>query len=346
VSPFAVEELVLPARADAPDAADALEVIEIRNLIEIEGFGLDERRLRPDEILPHWQDPHAPVRLFGVRADGRIVGSGHYEWLLEDADGCWITIHVLPEFRRRGIGTALSNHLEALAASEGRTKLVTYAASRSADGELLPAPTGFGGVPAANAEVQALLKAGYRLEQVERCSRLALPIDVTVPSPAAGYRLVYWRNHTPEAWLDDMALMFTRMSTDAPTAGLDEPEDVYTAERVMQYEAAQDESPRTQIVVAAVHIETGRLAGFSELRVPIEGDRAVSQGDTLVLREHRGHRLGMLMKAANLDRLQREFAGHPCIITFNAEENRFMLDVNEAVGFVPVGYEGAWRKDL
>jgi hypothetical protein len=54
----------------------------------------------------------------------------------------------------------------------------------------------------------------------------------------------------------------------------------------------------------------------------------------------------MLLKLANLVEVQRRMPGHPSVITFNAEENRHMLDVNEAVGFVPIGYEGAWRRDL
>jgi hypothetical protein len=80
--------------------------------------------------------------------------------------------------------------------------------------------------------------------------------------------------------------------------------------------------------------------------VPAQRDRCVDQYATLVLREHRGYRLGMLLKVANLAHLERERPGHPSVLTFNAEENRPMLDVNEAVGFVPIAHEGAWRKDL
>jgi hypothetical protein len=70
----------------------------------------------------------------------------------------------------------------------------------------------------------------------------------------------------------------------------------------------------------------------------------VEQQDTLVLREHRGHRLGMLLKVANLRQLALQFPEQSAVTTFNAEENRFMLDVNEALGFTPMGYEGAWRR--
>ena len=52
------------------------------------------------------------------------------------------------------------------------------------------------------------------------------------------------------------------------------------------------------------------------------------------------------MKAANIRSLQSTAPEHPSIITFNAEENQHMLEVNEAVGFSAIGYEGAWKKIL
>jgi hypothetical protein len=232
---------------------------------------------------------------------------------------------------------------------------VVYTVSKEGPGGRIAAPTGFGSVPAGNPEVRFLLARGYSLEQVERGSRLALPVaaetigghlDGAAAAAGPGYRLQHWTGRTPARWLDDMALLFTRMSTDAPTAGLDEPEDVWTRQRLIDYEDRAEAGPKTSVVSAVEHVASGHLVGMTELGVPVEPHRPVSQNDTIVLREHRGHRLGMLLKAANIRQLQEVTPGHPSIITFNAEENRHMLAVNEAVGFEPIGYEGAWKKTL
>jgi GNAT superfamily N-acetyltransferase len=174
-------------------------------------------------------------------------------------------------------------------------------------------------------------------------TKLAAAVERSGPD----FALHSWIGPTPERWLDDVAVLWTRMSTDAPDAGLGTPEDVWTAERLATEDARKErDDPRKLVTTAAEHLPTGRLVAYSEYSVPPQADRAAQQYGTLVLKEFRGHGLGMLVKLGNLEYLPRVSPGHPSALTFNAEENRPMLDVNEAMGFVGIAYEGIWRKDL
>ncbi|TWX38532.1 GNAT family N-acetyltransferase [Frigoribacterium sp. ACAM 257] len=358
LSTAVVEQLSVPASVDAPDAADYVAAVELENAVRAAAVGSDELAWLPDEQLPHLLDTvHADHRLFGVREEGRLVAVGWWETRRDGdaASTAWVDVSVLPGARRRGHGTRLVEHLEQLARAEGRTQLIAYVRSRG-DGEprLLP-PTGVGSVPRGNGEVQFLLGRGWQLGQVVRCSRLPLPPDEEALAgvrerarSAAGdaYRLHTWVGRSPERWIDDLADLETRMSTDAPAGGLDEPEDVWTAERFRDSEERSLAGPRTRFTAVVEHAASGRLVGFSQLEAPADRSRPAFQQDTLVLREHRGHRLGWLLKVATTDLLQAERPGHPAVFTYNAEENRPMLDVNEAVGFVPFEHEGAWSTKL
>jgi len=352
---FTIDEPAIPGAPGAAGWADFRAATAVRNVVEAEAYGTGDLALSAEELLPHWlNQEYSPARMLVARADGEIVARAVYETLPgADSDVAWLAVEVLPALRRRGIGAALADRLESIAAQERRIRALVYVASREAPGARLPSPTGFGSVPLANPEVRFLLARGYTLEQVERGSRLALPVDereltrhVDSAAQASGpeFAVHRWTDRTPERWLEDMALLRTRMSTDAPSAGLEEPEDAWTAERIAVEEEAFAAGPRTALTAVVEHLPSGRLAGFTVLSVPAELSRAVHQEDTLVLTEHRGHRLGMLLKVANLQGLEAERPGHPSVITFNAEENRHMLDVNEALGFVPLGYEGAWKR--
>ena len=365
---FTTQELTIPEAPGAPGWDDFVAMVAVRNSVDAEAYGSTELDSTPEELLSIWRNQrYEPKRTLVTRADGRIIARATVErsCLPETApnpdprhiptDVSWLSVQVLPAWRRRGIGSALTDRIEALAADDGCRNVIVYAASRPAVGPAVASPTGFGAVPEANAEVQFLLRRGYRLEQVERASRLALPIGRELlanfalqAAEFAGIEYIVhcWRDRTPAAWREDIAALYTRMSTDAPTAGLKEPAEVWTAERLVDEEEAFAGSPRVLLTAAVRYIPSGRLVGCSQLSVPAEVTRPVSQEDTLVLREHRGHRLGMLLKSANLHYLQRESPGHPSIITFNAEENRHMLAVNEALGFVPIGYEAAWHRSL
>ncbi|WBU39191.1 GNAT family N-acetyltransferase [Homoserinibacter sp. YIM 151385] len=354
--PFELVELPIPETLDGPGGEDFAATVEVRNAVEEEVYGTPEFAYSAAELLPGWRNQeHEPKRLLTARVDGRLVARAVLQTSPQTPDTAWLQIQVAREARRRGIGAALHARLESWAREAGVVKLLGWGAHPEHPGERLEPPTGFGSIPAGNAEVAFLLAHGWRLEQVERCSRLVLPAEPGIlarhlaeAEAAAGpdYRVVTWIDRVADDWVEDLALLWTRMSTDAPSAGMEEPEEVYTAERVRTEEQVALDGGRTRLFAAAEHIPTGRLAGFTVLDVPPETHRSVGQEDTLVLREHRGHRLGMLVKLANIAFLEREQPGHPAITTFNAEENRHMLAVNEAVGFTAIATEGAWRKDL
>ncbi|MNW53221.1 hypothetical protein D3C74_307740 [compost metagenome] len=97
-------------------------------------------------------------------------------------------------------------------------------------------------------------------------------------------------------------------------------------------------------MTVAEHVPTGTLAAFSVFAYPKDRTAFAFQEDTLVLREHRGHRLGMLVKVVNLDELAVRRPATERIHTWNAEENDHMLAINIDLGFTPAGGYAGWQK--
>jgi GNAT superfamily N-acetyltransferase len=351
---FTISELIVPDRIDSSDAADFIGMAEVRSTVEAEQRGVGAEVFTAAEMLPNWKDKTSPISGLVAKVGGRVVARGSLA-LPVDAGECWANVAVLADFRKRGIGSALYERLERTALRAGRTVIQNETAFRAGvEGQTRPAPTGFGSVPVDLASTRFLLRYGFSLEQVGRLSGLRLPVDPATLSArlaeataaTAGYRTVTWQGRTPEEWVEGMALMRTRMSTDAPSAGLEHTEDVWTAARIRSVDELWATSPRTMLTTVALHDATGQLAGYTELEVPAESHRPVEQIDTLVLRDHRGHRLGMLLKLTNLRELGARFPQSSTVQTMNAEDNRHMLDVNEAVGFLPLSYAARWKKPI
>ncbi|TXK17015.1 GNAT family N-acetyltransferase [Homoserinibacter sp. GY 40078] len=351
-----VIRLEVPERLGDDDASrDFAEVAEVRNTCEELAYGTPDVGHSVGHLQRYWADPNEHSRLLGVRIDGRIVAYALASALIADPSASWLETRVLPEHRGRGIGTALADAAEAEARALGSTHAVAYVPSADAAGDTVAPSSGVGALPAHNPEVRFLIARGYELEQVVRASRLELPVDpVALPEQLGAadrhagddYRAVSWVGVTPEEWRDDLAVLHTRMSTDAPQSGLGEPEDVWTAARIAEDDAASVRAGLAPVTAGAVHVPSGRLIAYTQLIPPIDVTRPIEQHDTLVLREHRGHGLGMLVKLANLELLAQVRPGHPSILTWNAEENTHMLAVNERIGFERMGGEGAWRREL
>ena len=170
---FTIEEVTLPDTVDSPDAADFVRSVEISNAVEAIDFGTPDTAYEPEEALPYWKNPHQPTRMLVAKVDGEVVATASYETQVGDnADSGWLGVDVLPEFRGHGLGTALADEVERMAAADGKAKALVYTGLQDVAGERIPSPTGFGSIPAEHRDVRFLLARGYRFEQVERFSRL------------------------------------------------------------------------------------------------------------------------------------------------------------------------------
>jgi GNAT superfamily N-acetyltransferase len=357
ISPLTVRQLVPPATVDAPDAGPFLRMIEIANAACRRDAGHGDLDEDPAEALVSWHEQTDWGRTgFVAERDGEIIGVANLMYQQEaGATTAEFDLWISPERWGEGAEEALLAAVEAGARALGRTSIQIFTLHRpGAGGSMLAPSTGWGGVPAADRQTVFCLENGLTLEQVERNSAFDLTASFAgverllaeAQAASGAYRVVQWLAPTPPEYADGYAWMKSRMSTDAPAAAMEFDEETWDAARIAEHDAKYTDSGRTIQVTAAQHIETGQLCAFNELVIGKDHAEASHQEDTLVLREHRGHKLGTLVKCAGLLSWRDIAPASRRVITYNAEENRPMLDINEAIGFAPIAYVGAWKKVL
>lgn len=230
-----------------------------------------------------------------------------------------VLVEVAPERAGRGVGSSLL-----------RTALESIDPSRTTVAAHAPA--------AAVAWCEALGLPSCQVVRESRLDLTDLDLDLArswlAPDEAitAGYRMISWRGPTPDEHLAAVCVALTSMA-DAPLDGTDFDFGAVTPERVQAGEGAA--SARVHQFSSLVLGPDGSPAGFTELGVirnrPVLGD----EGDTVVVAEHRGHRLGRWLKATNLLAAIGAQPELRFVNTFNAESNPWMLSINEAMAFRP-----------
>lgn len=353
-----ITRIPVPDRTDSPDAGPFLEMVRLGNAVCLADAGHDYLREEPDEVLGFWHDQSDWSHLgYAAERDGRILGA--VTLTLANEEGS-VTVEfdllVDPDRWGEGVEQALLAEVEREARERNRPIVQTWTLHRpDAPGERLVPSTGFGSVPASDRQTVLMRESGFTLEQVERNSAFDLhgPFDLVEKKLAEGlaaagadYRLVAWNSPTPPDRLEAFARVIARMSTDAPQGGMVIEEQHWDADRVSRRDARLRAQGLTVSVACVEHVPTGEIVAYNELVIGEDRTAATQQYGTLVLREHRGHRLGWIVKCGNLIRWRQIAPESPRVSTFNAEENRHMLDINEAIGFVPVSYAGAWKKVL
>jgi GNAT superfamily N-acetyltransferase len=273
-----------------------------------------------DEViggLRHPQPNLAPARRWFTRRDDRIVAvASLFLPRAENSPLSLIKLLVHPDVRRQRIGTTTFHALVPELRNEGRTVVEGWNVRTGSPGERFGRALGF-------RVVRTTLFQTLSLDDFD---------PTTEVLPAKGYRLQSWHGSTP----DELVATFAQARqaiADSPfgQSAFQFPE--WTPQRVRSDEDDRRNSNIAQRIVAAVHEDTGAIAGFTELNLYSHRKDIAFQGDTAVLAEHRGHGLGYCMKASMLRWLRAEHPQVEQACTSTAAANTYMAGVNHRLGY-------------
>ncbi|MDP9407362.1 MAG: GNAT family N-acetyltransferase [Actinomycetota bacterium] len=298
-----------------------------------------------------WPDVLADARVgdatqreevWALRKDGAVVGGCRLSLpLAENTDLGEVDLYVVPSARGEGLGRALLDHAADRLRAAGRARLVLW-------GHLEPVDTDGPGSTFARAvgarRVSEDVLRTLDLTPQNRARWAALRAEAE--AAASAYEVVTWEGPAPDHLVEGVLALKEQISTDAPTDDLAWAGESWDVERLRVLEAEAAAKGRRRLVAAARHRGDGHLAALTDLLVPAAGPEEAHQWDTVVLRADRGHRLGLLVKLANLGQLLRRCPRTRRVSTWNSASNAPMVAVNDRLGFAAAARSPVWELGL
>ncbi|MGH9277604.1 MAG: GNAT family N-acetyltransferase [Acidimicrobiales bacterium] len=323
---------------------------ELRWLTEADGAGWDEfadlftrsrREAIPAERLwsaAGWRDAarHLPShrRVFHVVAEqgGQAVGAATFRMDAVRPTEVWMMfLYVVPEQRRRGVGSQLLDAVRAVAGSSGAARISTSTYVGDAAGVAFAELAG--GRPGLVTEQQRCPTASLDVAQLQAWRDRAA-------ERASGYSLVAFDGVCPDEHVDAFVAVMPIMNT-APRMDWTEGY-APTREQVIANMAAGARQGYDHWTVCARDDRTGQFVGYTEVSVREHTPWLAAQGDTGVHPDHRERGIGRWLKASTALRLLGEKPDVEFIETWNASVNAAMLRINRAMGFAVVARRQEW----
>ena len=270
-------------------------------------------------------------------ATGAVAGTGFVGWNTnepENAHARWTEVNVLPTHRGKGLGRALYRRLVEACLAQGDDLVFFFQTS-----DRVPAGEAFAKRIAATAGLPMKLNQ-LTIADVDRAK-----VREWAKLDPSGYRLERADNAVPKslmkAYLDAANSM-----NDMPKGDLRFADQEFTEEQQRDRESWYKQSGTESWLIVAVEDATGEGAGFTEVTYDPRVSHLIWQQGTGVTAKHRGHRLGLWMKAVMLDRILNERPAAKYIRTGNANVNAQMLAINTQLGFKHAWSNTLWQLPL
>ncbi|GAA1664259.1 GNAT family N-acetyltransferase [Glycomyces endophyticus] len=291
--------------------------------------------------------PGLDVVHFAATDGGAVVGYLGIGLMVDDNPHLAMAeLMVHPDHRHRGHGRALLAHYTEYAAARGRTDLTAGTLTTWGDGPRRP-----------EAGVDFLERNDFTLALVNvrrraRTDALAPDDerrlwDEAVAASAADYEVRTWTGPAPDDLIESICRLDAQSRDEIPLGDIQMDAEQVDVARARAKEAATAAVHQVPVKAAAVHRATGEVAAITDVHA-YEDPAAThaSQGITIADPAHRGHRLGMLVKLANLRRLRERFPRVEEIWTENADVNDHMIAINTELGYEAVDALSVYQRRL
>ncbi len=318
--PHEIEEVVFAEMSDQ-DLQPVLDVINRLNR-EVKARSAD---LTLPELRVYYNSPGSIRRHFVVRhEDRRVAGIADARYFSDDSNPDLMScqIKVLPEFRRRGIGSSLLGHVAGIADELARRRLLSW------HFDTVPAGGEFARAIGARSHLQhhenLLLLENLDADLMRRWMEEG-------PRRAPGHSVQVVAGELGEELFDDMAHLYHVLERDMPMMDGFQPRE-WTAEMVREMQEHYLDSMDV-LTAIAFRDQSGVAVGMSQLTRRHSDPTTWVVTTTMVDPDHRGKSIGKWVKGAvNLAALQRWSDG-VYQETGNAFVNEAMLAINHAMGF-------------
>jgi GNAT superfamily N-acetyltransferase/RimJ/RimL family protein N-acetyltransferase len=324
-----------PANPDRRDVDGAVALQEAARAVDTPDYPSPTVSAFLANLRYGWED-NAPDTAVLRDDHGRVVG------LLEVWLPKWdnrhlgaVQVTVDPTMRRQGMGEVLGEAGVRHVIGAGRRLLTAF----TRDDEAAKGLCEKFGLKQASQEVmrrQDLLQVDWARVDREYANAQQHAMD---------YELIRFDGRVSDDLMPQVVEMVAAIN-DAPTDDLDVEDEVFSPERIRAFEDAMLARGQRWRRVAARHKETGQLAGHTNVGVINETPGFAWNGDTSVVRAHRGHRLGLLLKAEMMSWLREDEPQLRWIVTGNAAANKHMIQINELLGYRIMHHEIGWQRAL
>ena len=308
------------------ETADYARYVTLHNAVEPEHPTTSEDA----ELTVKGRDPRLEHAHFFAGLSGEVVGYARYSQLTDRYHPQTFSVHVRthPEWRKRGVGSALFDHLTKELKAFKPLLLLTGADEDRADAQRFATSRGF----------------------VEEAQYWESRLDIT-KFDAAPYEALFEKVDRLDLdirplseFMDDTPDYEQRMYDLDWELGLDEP--VPAPRTKPDYEPwikNYFEHPRFTPESILIARDGTRWVGMSELR-PTPKEGVIGNWFTALHQDYRGQGIATAMKVKNI--LWARSQGYREVRTDNNTLNRPMLTINERLGFVKQPAYVAFKKEI